>query len=455
MARPIPSGFVLGASTSAFQIEGLGAGRGETIWDRFLADGDFTDDGLVACDHANRWREDVALMAELGLEAYRFSVSWARVLPDGRGRVDAAGLGFYDRLVDELLEHGITPWLTLYHWDLPQALQERGGWPSRDTVGAFADYTAVMTERLGDRVTNWITINEPWVAAMLGHRDGVFAPGSRDMAEALRVGHHLLLGHGRAAEVIRSNVAAPVVSIAMDCRPAEPASDREGDVDATRHFDGYRNRWFFDPLYGKGYPEDMLEDYRARGILEPDDAGELIRDGDLAAIATPIDVLGINYYTTIRMRSGSQEDEASEVPPSTDPPPGHTEMGWLIDPRGLGSFLDRLVRDYAPARIAITENGASYSDGPGPDGRVKDLRRVRYLHDHLEVLLDARERGVPVEGYLPWSLLDNLEWSSGFSQRFGIIHVDFDTGARTLKDSARWLAETIATRTLVEPEHYA
>jgi beta-glucosidase len=445
----------LGAATSAFQIEGLGAGRGETIWDRFLAEGEFVDDGLVACDHIDRWRDDVGLMGQLRLESYRFSVSWARVLPEGSGRIDRAGLGFYDRLIDELLERGITPWLTLYHWDLPQALQDRGGWPQRDTVEAFAAYTEVMTERLGDRVTNWITINEPWVAAMLGHRDGVFAPGSRDMSEALRVAHHLLLGHGRAAEVIRASVVAPVVAIAVDCRPAEPASDREADLEATRHFDGFRNRWFFDPLFGLGYPEDMLEDYRRRGIWEPSDAGELVRDGDMATIAAPLDLLGINYYTTIRMRSGSQEDEASEVAPGTDPPPDHTEMGWRIDPEGLGNFLDRLVRDYAPSRIAVTENGASYSDRPGPDGRVRDLRRIRYLHDHLEVLLDARDRGVPVEGYLVWSLLDNLEWTSGFTQRFGIIHVDFDTGERTIKDSARWLAEVIATRTLVEPERFA
>jgi beta-glucosidase len=312
-----------------------------------------------------------------------------------------------------------------------------------------------MTERLGDRVTHWITIDSPWVTAMLGHRDGVFAPGSRDMAEALRVAHHLLVSHGRAAEVIRTNVASPVVSIAMDCRPNEPASERDADIDAARHFDGFRNRWFFDPLFGLGYPEDMLEDYRARGVWEPSDADELVRDGDLDTIATPIDVLGLNYSTTIRTRAGRREDEASGIPPSTDPPPGHTEMGLRIDPRGLGVFLDRLVRDYAPARIAITENGASYSDSPGPDGRVRDHRRVRYLHDHLEVLLDAHDRGLPVVGYLPWSLLDGLAWTEGFAQRFGLVHVDFATGVRTMKDSAHWLAEVLGTRTLVDPERFA
>jgi beta-glucosidase len=452
MVRPIPPDLMIGASTSAFQIEGLGPGRGETIWDRFLAEGGFRDDGTRACDHAARWREDVAIMAELGLDAYHFSVSWARVLPEGSGRIDATGLGFYDRLVDELLEHGITPWLTLYHWDLPQTLQDRGGWPSRDTVGAFADYAAVMTDRLGDRVTHWITINEPWVVSMLGHRDGVFAPGSKDMAEALEVAHHLLLGHGRAAEVIRSNVDDAVLVISLDCRPARPASDREGDVEATRHFDGFRNRWFFDPLFGHGYPSDMLEAYRARGVLEPEDARVLIRDGDLDLIATPPDVLGINYYTTIEVRSGQQEDESSAMPPSSDPPDGYTEMGWRIDPAGLGDFLDRVAHDYAPSRIAITENGASFSDAPGPDGRVRDVRRTRYLHDHLEVLLDARDRGVPVVAYLPWSLLDNLEWTAGFAQRFGLVHVDFATGERTIKDSARWLSEVVRTRTLVDPD---
>jgi beta-glucosidase len=451
MSRIVPEGFVLGAATSAFQIEGAADERGETIWDRFIAQRGLPDDGLVACDHVRRVDADLDLMADLGLDAYRFSISWARVIPDGRGRVDARGLGFYDRLVDGLLERGITPWPTLYHWDLPQALEERGGWRSRDTIGAFTEYVAVMTGTLGDRVQGWTTHNEPWVVAMLGHRDGVFAPGGRDMREALTVAHHLLVSHGTAAQVIRGNVGSARVGIALDCRPARPERDREEDLLATRHYDGFRHRWFLDPLFGRGYPEDMVDDYHRRGLFRRDEDGP-VRDGDLALIAEPLDVLGINYYTGTTIRAGDGEDERPAAAPGPDPAPGLTEMGWRIEPDVLTDFLRRVAADYAPPSIVITECGASFSDGPGPDGRVRDMRRTRFLRDHIDAALAARESGAPVDGFFTWSLLDNLEWASGFAQRFGIVWVDHISQQRIIKDSGRWLASILADRLLPSAE---
>jgi len=452
MARTIPADFVLGAATSSFQVEGAADQRGETIWDRFIAERGLPDDGLVACDHVARVEQDLDLMAELGLEAYRFSVAWARVLPDGRGRPDPRGLGFYDRLVDDLLERDITPWLTLSHWDLPQTLEDRGGWRSRETVGAFADYTELMARLLGDRVENWITQNEPWVASMLGHRDGVFAPGGTDMGEALTVAHHLLVSHGTAAQALRALAPRARVSIAIDCRPAVPASDREPDVEATRHFDGFRNRWFLDAVFGRGYPADMADDYRARGLFDAREDGDgPVRDGDLQLIGQPLDVLGLNYYTGITVHAGRSEDETPDVTPGPNPPAGHTEMGWAVQPDVLRDFLLRLTREYAPTSIMITENGASYSDGPDADGRVRDTRRIRYLQSHLSAALDARDAGVPVEGHLTWSLLDNLEWAMGFSQRFGLIWVDHATQERIVKDSGWWLRDVIDTRRLPDP----
>jgi beta-glucosidase len=449
--REIPDGFTLGAATSSFQIEGAADRRGETIWDRFIVERGLRDDGRTACAHVDLVERDLDLMAELGLEAYRFSVAWARVLPEGVGRPDPRGLGFYDRLVDGLLERGITPWLTLYHWDLPQALEDGGGWRVRDTVGRFADYASLMADVLGDRVVNWITHNEPWVASMLGHRDGVFAPGGTDMREALTVAHHLLVSHGTATQAIRAAAPSGRIAIAIDCRPAEPASDRDADVDATRHFDGYRNRWFLDPLFGRGYPEDMVDAYRSSGRFDARIEGDgPVEDGDLATIAQPLDVLGINYYTGIRVAAGREEDETPEVAPGPNPPPGHTEMGWAVQPDVLRDFLLRLTREYAPASIMITENGASWSDAPGEDGRVRDVRRIRYLHDHIAAALDARDAGAAVEGHLTWSLLDNLEWTQGFSQRFGIVWVDHATQRRVVKDSGWWLRDAIATRRLPE-----
>lgn len=435
----MPRDFVWGAATSAFQIEGgrRADGKGDSIWDRFSDLGRVPGTGDVACDHFHRWRDDVALMADLGLQAYRFSIAWTRVLPDGTGKVNQRGLDFYRGLVEELLEHDIEPWPTLYHWDLPQALQDRGGWAARSTVDAFEEYAHAVGAALGDRVGHWITHNEPWVATFLGHLEGRFAPGISDWGTALAVSHHLLVSHGRAVDVLRSDAPGADVGIALDCRPNRPASDSQADLDAQRHFDGYRNRWFFDPVFGMGYPQDMVDAYRDRGRFEGDQM-PWVRDGDLDLIARPIDFLGVNYYTSLDIGAGHEESEETGIPEGPNPPPGHTEMGWPITPAALTEYLIHLHEHYAPAKIVITENGASYSDGPGPDGTIDDRRRIEYLDVHVAAVHDAIAAGVPMGGYFVWSLLDNLEWTSGYDQRFGIVWVDHATGARIPKASASW-----------------
>lgn len=449
MPITFPDGFAWGVATSAFQIEGgQEDGRGETVWDRFLAERGATDDGRTACDHYHRWQADLDLMAELGLTAYRFSLAWSRILPEGVGRIEPRGLGFYDRLLDGLLERGITPWVGLFHWDLPQALQERGGWVSRDLVAIFAEYVDVVSQRLGDRVGTWITHNEPWVTATLGHTTGEFAPGVTGWTSGLAAAHHLLLSHGRAVEVLRANSPAEI-AIAVDCRPADPASDHERDVVAARHFDGIRNRWILDPLFGRGYPEDVMARHVELGRIDPE---RLVRDDDLAVIARPVDVLGLNYYTRLDIAAGGEEDETSPVAPGPNPPPGHTEMGWEVAPAALTAFLLRLRDEWGATRVAVTENGASYSDAPGPDGRVRDGRRIAYLRGHLAAIADAIAAGVPVEGYFHWSLFDNLEWTSGFSQRFGLVWVDHATQERVVKDSGRWYGEVARTGVLPDDE---
>ncbi len=449
MSEVFPKSFVFGAGTSAYQIEGGRTdGKGESIWDRFAhTSPTMAETGDIACDHYNRFRDDIGLMAELGLDAYRFSVAWTRILPDGVGAVNPAGLEFYSNLVDALLEHGIEPWLTLYHWDLPQALEDRGGWTERSTVDAFVRYAEVVADALGDRVKHWITHNEPWVAAMVGHRDGVFAPGRSSWPEALSAAHHLLLSHGRATEAIRIRVPGARIGPALDCRPSYPASQSAEDIAANRHFDGFRNRWFFDPVFGKGYPADILDAYRARGRFEGD-LPDFVLDGDLVAIAAPIDFLGVNYYTSLAISAGADETEDTGVPAGPNPPEGHTEMGWPITPNALSEFLTRIQGDYSPPSIVITENGASFSDGPDEDGVARDQRRIDYLREHLAAVARVRESGVPVDGYFVWSLLDNLEWVAGFSQRFGLVWVDHDTQERIVKQSGRWYTDVISRRGL-------
>jgi beta-glucosidase len=434
--------FAWGVGTSAYQIEGAwqSDGKGESIWDRFLHNTGIEPNGDVTCDHYNRLDDDLDLLASLGVNAYRFSTAWTRVLPDGVGDVNHAGLAFYDRLVDGLLSRGITPWLTLYHWDLPQTLEEAGGWPERESIDWFRRYTQVMADHFGDRVTNWITLNEPWVSSFLGYRDGIFAPGRRDFSTALRAAHHQLVAHAEATRIIRETVPGGKVGIALDCRPAMPASGEAADVEATRHFDGFRNRWFFDPVFGEGYPMDMVDHYASTARMPSD----LIRPGDLSTIAEPIDFCGVNYYTSIRIDPSSKESEFTEGPVGQPAAPGYTEMGWKIDPESLGGFIRRVHAEWQPPSIVITENGASFSDGPGPDGQVHDSGRLDYLDRHISQIEQLRTEGIPVDGYFVWSFLDNLEWTSGFAQRFGLVHVDHETQARTIKDSAFWYRDRIA-----------
>ena len=424
-----PDGFLWGTSTSAYQIEGAWNedGRGESIWDAFArvpgntANGDTGD---TACDHYHRFRDDVALMASLGLTAYHFSISWPRVLPNGRGDINQRGLDFYDSLVDELVAASIAPIPTLHHWDLPTALQDGGGWAVRDTVDAFCEFAAVVSDRIGDRVHSWMTINEPRVIVQLGHQTGEFAPGHTDLAESLAVGHHLLLAHGRAIPVLKERSAAQV-GIALDPNPVVAASDHPEDVAAAKLRDAIENRWYLDPLAGMGYPTDAVA---AHGV-----SLDFVRDGDLETISTPMDFLGVNYYR--------REVEGTH---GTAPPLPQTDMGWDIYPEGLTGQLVRLHREYPFAAYWVSESGAAYRDEVGPDGTVDDPLRIDYLKGHIEATAAALEQGVPVLGYLVWSLLDNFEWASGYVKRFGIVHVDFETQVRTVKASGHWYRDLIS-----------
>jgi beta-glucosidase len=439
-----PDGFLWGAATAAYQIEGSpeADGKGPSTWDEFAHRGGTIVDGStgdVACDHYRLWRDDVALMAGLGLQAYRFSVSWPRIQPTGTGHVNQAGLDFYDRLVDELLASGIEPMLTLNHWDLPLVLEEAGGWPQRNTAEAFADYAAVVADRLGDRVSKWVTHNEPWVVATRGYLLGDKAPGRHDGAAAVRASHHLLVGHGLAVGAIRSVATSAEVGITLNLSPVVAASSDSTDVDAARRIDGDLNRWYLDPLYGNGYPEDVIGDLARAGRLPH--GFDFLRDGDLETISIPTDFLGVNYYTRQIATGPETPDEAADlIPPDAE----ITDMGWEVYPEGLTDILLRVAGDYHPARVYVTENGCSYFDGPGDDGRIHDSRRVRYLHDHLKAAAVAMAAGVPLAGYFVWSLLDNFEWALGYTQRFGVVWVDYETQERIPKDSALWYRDAIA-----------
>jgi beta-glucosidase len=448
-----PQGFVWGTATSAYQIEGATSedGRGESIWDRFSRTPSATKDGMtgdVACDHYHRYREDVALMQSLGLGAYRFSAAWPRILPLGRGAVNARGLDFYSRLVDCLLEHGIEPFVTLYHWDLPQRLQDEGGWTNRTTVDAFAEYADLVSRHLGDRVKHWITHNEPWCASHLGHRTGIHAPGLRDWRAALEAAHHLLLSHGVAVPVIRANAPGAEVGITLNMSPVVPASRSAEDYDTYRHFDGCLNRWFLDPLYRGHYPADVLGDYIKNGYVAADDMG-VVLPGDMQVIAAPIDFVGVNYYSRTIARSDRISEEQNQ-PPSVHAAPESqwTDMGWEVYPEGLFQVLMRLTFEYGVPKIYVTENGASFSQGPDASNRVADTRRVRYLRDHFLAAKRAIDGGVPLRGYFVWTFLDNFEWDRGYTQRFGITWTDYETQRRVPKDSALWYTKVIAENAL-------
>ncbi len=443
MATAFPKGFVWGAATASYQIEGgvNEGGRGESIWDRFSHTPDKVvngDTGDVADDHYHRWQEDIRTMAFLGLDAYRFSIAWPRVIPDGTGAVNEAGLDFYDRLVDGLLAKGIEPYVTLYHWDLPQALQDRGGWPNRDAVGWFADYAAVVSRRLGDRVRHWITHNEPFVVAVLGYIAGVHAPGIQDIGAGLQTIHHLLLSHGWAVPILRQNSSEGAeVGITLNLNWVDPASDDEADVEAARRHDTFLNRQFLEPIFKGAYPAELLA---TAGPLAPH-----IEPEDMAQIAVLIDFLGINNYSrSVVAADPDQPTGQREVPP---PESEYTDMGWEVCPEGLYKLLRRVHEDYRPAKIYITENGCACADLL-ENGQVHDKQRVSYLRRYLAQAQRAIAEGVPLKGYFVWSLLDNFEWAYGYTKRFGIVYVDYATQARTLKDSALFYKQVIAANSL-------
>ena len=453
MADPVlrfPDGFVWGAATAAYQIEGAvrDDGRGPSIWDTFSRTPGRVyagHTGDVACDHYHRYRDDVALMADLGLAAYRFSVAWPRVQPDGSGPVEPRGLDFYDRLVDELRGRGIAPLVTLYHWDLPQPLGDRGGWTARETAERFAEYAGIVYARLGDRVPTWTTLNEPWCSAYLGYAAGIHAPGEQDPAAAFRAVHHLLLGHGLAVRALRA-AGAPTVGITVNPAAVFPADpDSAADADAARLIDGLHNRIFLDPLLRGGYPADMRE-HMARFVET-----SFIGDGDEATIGAPIDLLGVNYYspTYVAAGEGSTTGRAAAYPGTghvaIQPPAGPvTDMGWAVEPDAFRRLLERLGHDYPGVPMMVTENGAAYATGPDGDGtRVPDADRVRYLDGHLRAVHAAVAAGVDLRGYFVWSLLDNFEWAEGYRKRFGVVHVDYRTQRRTVKDSGLWYRDVI------------
>nr|WP_315268361.1 GH1 family beta-glucosidase [Microbacterium lemovicicum] len=476
LARPFPESFLFGAATAAFQVEGAAHedGRRDSIWDAFcrvpgaVING---DDGEVACDQYHLYRDDVALMKRMGLQTYRFSTSWSRVRPDG-GPVNPAGVDYYSRLVDELLGAGILPWLTLYHWDLPQALQDGGGWTVRDTAERFTEYALDMHEALGDRVKVWTTLNEPWCSSFLSYTAGIHAPGHTSVAEGMLASHHLLLGHGQAVRELRARDSSLELGITLNLTVADAVDPTdEADAAAAAKIDGRFNRWFLDPVFRGSYPADVLADIRAADPAAADAFDAAVQPGDLDVISTRLDALGVNYYhgELVGAQPPAQPARSGDAPtdrevaspfPAADGVYWHdrglpqTSMFWDVQPEGLTRLLNRVWDEYAqPAGtvLYVTENGAAYDDVPTTeDGgvRVHDAERVDFVRAHLGAVLDAIEDGVDVRGYFYWSLLDNFEWAWGYEKRFGIVRVDYDTQERAVKDSGREYGRIIAARTL-------
>ncbi len=467
IARAFPTDFRFGVATAAYQIEGATDrdGRRDAIWDAFaripgaVVGG---EDGSRACEHYDRYRDDVALMRELGVDTYRFSTSWARVQPDGR-TANAQGLDFYSRLVDELLAAGITPWLTLDHWDLPQALEEAGGWPARDTAYRFRDYALAVHDVLGDRIEHWTTLNEPWCSAFLGYLSGEHAPGRQDPQASLDAAHHLLLGHGLTIQALRERDAALKLGVTLNMTVPDPVDpSHPGDVDAARRIDAQHNRLFIDPIVRGAYPSDLIDDLAALELSLP------VEEGDLAIIGSPIEALGINYY-----HGGALSDQpdpsaglstaAPSERPKLSPFPAAegvhwhsrqlptTAMGWEVQPEGLTRLLNRVHTHYtkdAGIELYVTENGAAYTDVVEADGSVNDVERAAFLEAHLAAVLDAIDAGTPVHGYFYWSLMDNYEWAWGYDKRFGLVRVDYETQERTIKASGMRYRQIIADRAI-------
>jgi beta-glucosidase len=438
MSLRFPPGFVWGVATSAFQIEGAAIedGKGLSIWDQFcqvpgaIADG---SDGDIACDHYHRWSDDLDLVASLGVDAYRFSVSWPRVRPGGDGAWNAKGLDFYERMVDGLLARGIQPYLTLNHWDLPAELQTKGGWANRDTVYRFVEYALGMDSRLGDRVQAITTHNEPWVMSVLGHKQGVFAPGLKNRATAMQVSHHLLLSHGMALTALRAQGCKSKLGIVLNLSPMHPATDSPEDIAKTEIEDGLLLRWYMDPLLKGNYPDDVLAHLGADAPT--------VKAGDMDIIATPMDFLGINYYSrSVVSAAGTWDVHQSGLE--------ITEMGWEVYPEGLTELLLRLHGDYAVPPMYVTENGGAFKEEKR-ETSVHDPLRTNYIARHIAAVADAIRQGVRMEGYMVWSLLDNFEWASGYEKRFGIVHVDYATQQRTLKNSAIWYKNFLHHQTVM------
>ncbi|MBN8204992.1 family 1 glycosylhydrolase [Microbacterium esteraromaticum] len=471
MTRSFPDGFLFGAATAAYQIEGAAFedGRTASIWDAFARVPGAVinaENGDVACDHYHRYADDVALMKDLGLQAYRFSTSWSRVRPDA-GPVNPKGVDFYSRLVDELLAADIVPWLTLHHWDMPQALEERGGWASREVVDRFTEYALTMHDALGDRVQHWTTLNEPWCSSFLSYTAGVHAPGRTSIRDGLLASHHLLLAHGRAVQALRERDAGLDLGITLNLTVADPADPTDPrDVDAARRIDGQFNRWFLDPLFRGAYPADIVRDLREVDADAVSAWQEAVHDGDLEAISTPLDALGVNYYHGELLSGHPQpgggdphQTDGLDLRETASPFPAdadvhwverglpRTAMGWEVQPEGLPRLLVRVAEEYAPGvTLYVTENGVAYDDTVDAEGQVPDVDRAEFVRAHLAAVVDAIAQGVDVRGYFYWSLMDNFEWSWGYAKRFGIVRVDYETQQRTVKQSGREYARIIAAR---------
>jgi beta-glucosidase len=437
-----PAGFEWGVSTASVQIEGgaFDDGKGESIWDRFARQGKIKggpDAVNVTCDHYHRWREDVDLLAQLGVGVYRFSIAWPRIYPDGGSSLNQKGLDFYRRLITALIEKGIQPAVTLYHWDLPQALQDKGGWLNRDTALRFAEYSATLFREFGNTVPRWMTLNEPFIVVASGHLLGENAPGLRRPFSAMQVAHHLLLGHGEAVKAFRQLVpAGSQIGLTNFLWDHQSASSDAKDRAAAIRADGMISRWFLDPIFRGHYPEDVLRWFNRRF------AGPKVKDGDMETIAQPIDFLGVQYYSRMLHRANPWNPLTgfAQVEPKGVPT---TAMGWELYPEGLYKLLLRLKKDYGNIPLVVTENGAAYADQVSPDGAVHDPDRILYLKDHIRAVGRALEAGVNVQGYYVWTFMDNLEWHQGTSKRFGLVHVDFDTLKRTIKDSGCWFRDFI------------
>ncbi|WP_460543090.1 GH1 family beta-glucosidase [Glycomyces halotolerans] len=441
-ASPFPEDFLWGASTAAYQIEGAAEadGRAPSVWDTFAAAPGKTrdgDTGAVACDHYHRWREDFAIAESIGLKAYRMSVSWARLQPSGRGELNPAAVEFYRAQLADLRSRGIKSVVTLFHWDLPQVLEDEGGWPQRATADRFADYAGRTAAALGDLVDEWIPINEAWCVSFLGHFEGVHAPGHRDLTAALRAAHHLNLGHGLAVAAIRSASPGAKVGSAVIMTDIEPASDHPADQAAAQLADGNGNRMFLDPLFRGSYPEDMVWHYRGTGAFDA------VAAGDLETIAAPLDFVGVNHYHRFSIAA---DENDSHLGTRALPPEGPvTAFDWEISPDSIRRVLERLNAEYTDLPVYITESGACFDDEIGPDGTIDDAARIDYLDGYLRAAGAAIEKGVDLRGYFVWSLLDNFEWAEGYSKRFGLVHVDYDTQKRTPKRSADWYRGVIAS----------